>query len=159
MSCPCGSESTFESCCEKYLLGKANPETAEKLMRSRYSAFVKREYDYIWNTHDEKTRDEISKEEIKDWSNNSTWIGLEILNTENGLEEDETGVVEFVANYSVNDQKCRHHEKSDFVKVDNNWFFREGKVIGDTQVRTAPKVGRNDPCPCGSGKKHKKCCL
>jgi uncharacterized protein YecA (UPF0149 family) len=28
-----------------------------------------------------------------------------------------------------------------------------------TFVRGAPKVGRNDPCPCGSGKKHKKCCL
>ncbi|WP_371922135.1 SEC-C metal-binding domain-containing protein [Treponema sp. OMZ 803] len=25
-------------------------------------------------------------------------------------------------------------------------------------VRTAPKVGRNDPCPCGSGKKYKHCC-
>lgn len=38
------------------------------------------------------------------------------------------------------------------------------KVVGariettETVVRTAPKVGRNDPCPCGSGKKHKKCC-
>jgi preprotein translocase subunit SecA len=26
-------------------------------------------------------------------------------------------------------------------------------------VRTEPKIGRNDPCPCGSGKKYKKCCL
>ena len=25
-------------------------------------------------------------------------------------------------------------------------------------VRSSPKIGRNDPCPCGSGKKHKKCC-
>lgn len=25
-------------------------------------------------------------------------------------------------------------------------------------VRATPKVGRNEPCPCGSGKKHKKCC-
>ena len=24
--------------------------------------------------------------------------------------------------------------------------------------RTSPKIGRNDPCPCGSGKKYKKCC-
>lgn len=28
-----------------------------------------------------------------------------------------------------------------------------------TKVRNGPKIGRNDPCPCGSGKKHKKCCL
>ncbi len=29
---------------------------------------------------------------------------------------------------------------------------------GFTAVRTEPKVGRNDPCPCGSGQKYKKCC-
>ena len=28
----------------------------------------------------------------------------------------------------------------------------------ETYVRTEPKIGRNDPCPCGSGKKYKKCC-
>jgi len=26
-------------------------------------------------------------------------------------------------------------------------------------IETGPKVGRNDPCPCGSGKKFKKCCM
>ena len=29
---------------------------------------------------------------------------------------------------------------------------------GTPIVRTTPKIGRNDPCPCGSGKKYKKCC-
>ncbi len=33
------------------------------------------------------------------------------------------------------------------------------ELFGDTFERDAPKVGRNDPCPCGSGRKYKKCCL
>lgn len=32
-------------------------------------------------------------------------------------------------------------------------------VPSEPYQRPAPKVGRNDPCPCGSGKKYKKCCL
>jgi preprotein translocase subunit SecA len=32
---------------------------------------------------------------------------------------------------------------------------RQGQNV--TVVRTMPKVGRNDPCPCGSGKKYKNC--
>ncbi len=35
---------------------------------------------------------------------------------------------------------------------------RHTQGAGVTVVRTAPKVGRNDPCPCGSGKKYKHCC-
>ncbi|MBQ7282414.1 MAG: SEC-C domain-containing protein, partial [Spirochaetales bacterium] len=33
-----------------------------------------------------------------------------------------------------------------------------GAVSPVQVIRTAPKVGRNDPCPCGSGKKYKNCC-
>lgn len=41
--------------------------------------------------------------------------------------------------------------------------FEEGDLPFDepppTFIRPAPKIGRNDPCPCGSGRKYKKCCL
>ncbi|MCK9434451.1 MAG: SEC-C domain-containing protein, partial [Candidatus Cloacimonetes bacterium] len=33
-----------------------------------------------------------------------------------------------------------------------------GAELKTRPVQVAPKVGRNDPCPCGSGKKYKKCC-
>ncbi|MBI1910138.1 MAG: preprotein translocase subunit SecA [Deltaproteobacteria bacterium] len=33
-----------------------------------------------------------------------------------------------------------------------------GRVITEPSPREGPKIGRNDPCPCGSGKKYKKCC-
>jgi SEC-C motif-containing protein len=53
----------------------------------------------------------------------------------------------------------RHHERSVFEKIENRWYFKEGEMMKPKQVRReAPKVGRNDPCPCGSGKKYKKCC-
>ena len=46
-----------------------------------------------------------------------------------------------------------------FVKEKDGWKFEDGELVGETPiVREAPKVGRNDPCPCGSGKKYKKCC-
>jgi SEC-C motif-containing protein len=45
------------------------------------------------------------------------------------------------------------------VKEDGRWLFKEAEVPEhETVRREAPKVGRNDPCPCGSGKKYKKCC-
>ena len=38
-------------------------------------------------------------------------------------------------------------------------YFPLNSYVPETYVRPEPKVGRNDPCPCGSGKKYKKCCL
>ncbi|MFH1571074.1 MAG: SEC-C metal-binding domain-containing protein [Gemmatimonadota bacterium] len=38
-------------------------------------------------------------------------------------------------------------------------FREDGTVRGDTVRRAGAEVGRNDPCPCGSGRKYKKCCM
>ena len=159
MSCPCGNTIEFEQCCDIFISGKCTPDTAEKLMRSRYSAFVKKEHDYILKTHDPDTRNEVSMDQIKDWSNNSIWHGLEVVESKAGQVTDEEGIVEFIATYSVDGQECNHREISSFVKKSNEWYFHEGKVLGGTQTRSAPKIGRNDPCLCGSGKKYKRCCL
>jgi SEC-C motif-containing protein len=68
-------------------------------------------------------------------------------------------VVEFRAMYTANGEFCNHHEVSRFVKEPDGWKFADGELVGETPiVREEPKVGRNDPCPCGSGKKYKKCC-
>jgi hypothetical protein len=59
------------------------------------------------------------------------------------------------------------YEPSAIAERQERWA-REGDEEGDEDdfgepvmpfVREGPKVGRNDPCPCGSGKKYKKCCL
>ena len=41
----------------------------------------------------------------------------------------------------------------------DDWHPRKPYVHPETYIRPEPKTGRNDPCPCGSGKKYKKCCL
>ena len=49
-TCPCGSGSEYSSCCELLIKGKALPETAEKLMRSRYTAFTLADVVYLKKT-------------------------------------------------------------------------------------------------------------
>ena len=62
-------------------------------------------------------------------------------------------------NCRLKGDELAHHEVATFRKVEDRWYFVDGKMAKhETFVRQAPKVGRNDPCPCGSGKKYKKCC-
>ncbi|MGM0564821.1 MAG: YchJ family protein [Pseudomonadota bacterium] len=156
--CPCGSGAAFADCCQHYIQGEPAP-TAEALMRSRYTAYTKAEMDYIESTHDTDTRGELDMDVARRWAENSDWINLEIIATEGGGESDEDGTVEFKVNYRVNGDRQVHHELSEFVKKDGVWFYHDGKPPQISQVvNSSPKVGRNDPCPCGSGKKYKKCC-
>jgi SEC-C motif-containing protein len=156
--CPCGSGELFKVCCDPYIAGAELAPTAEKLMRSRYSAFVVQEPEYIFETHSPDTRSEVDLDEITAWSTQSIWEGLNILNVEDGGESDDTGVVEFVARYTVGNKGNTHHERSSFQRKEGKWWFMDGTLINDTVRREGAKVGRNDPCPCGSGKKFKKCC-
>lgn len=152
MNCPCGAQETFSKCCEPYLLGKKTASTPEILMRSRYTAYVKANIDYIEKTQTDNS--DFNKNEALTWASESEWLGLEIKNAKRN-------VVEFIARYKIKgqDKICVHQEISEFVKNDEKWFFKKGTIVGAQPIkRTEAKVGRNDPCPCGSGKKYKKCC-
>ena len=128
-------------------------------MRSRYCAYVLGEIDYITETHDPKRRDDHDPEQARKWSEEAEWLGLQILSTEGGGPDDESGQVEFIARFRVEGEEHEHRERSLFVKRGGRWYFRDGKVLGPLPIRNeGPRVGRNDPCPCGSGKKYKKCC-
>ena len=157
-SCPCGSGLEYSLCCEPYISGAKNPTTAEALMRSRYAAYVEHEIDYIIETctHDEK--DNIDYKQTKNWSEKSNWLGLKILSTEKGGIADNEGMVEFQALYEMDGLSENHHEKASFKKINGRWLYDKGYMIPKTVIRSGPKVGRNDPCPCGSGKKYKHCC-
>ncbi|MBI9101968.1 MAG: YchJ family protein [Spirochaetales bacterium] len=157
-NCHCGNPIEFEKCCEPYIKGMLNPPTAEDLMRARYSAYVTGDIDFIESTHSLDQRDGVDVEETRKWSQESDWKGLQILGTKKGKANDNEGSVEFKATYVQNGMTNIHHEMSTFKKVDGKWYFEEGKVVPVTVVRSEAKVGRNDPCPCGSGKKYKKCC-
>ena len=159
MDCPCGSGETYAACCSPVITGDRPAATAEELMRARYSAYTQVEMDFLLESLHPDRRDENEQDGSRDWAENSEWHGLEIKATEAGGADDETGMVEFVASYTYDEKRKDYHEEARFDKVDGNWYFTEGRRAVDKPiVRDEPKIGRNDPCPCGSGKKYKRCC-
>lgn len=157
--CPCGSQKRYADCCEPFIRGTQSAETAEALMRSRYTAYVKTEIDYIFNTTHMDQRDKFDRQNSEAWSKKTDWHSLEICRTEAGGAQDRTGWVEFIARYRTKGKLAQHHEMAEFRKEDDQWFFYDGHAPKYEQViRKGTKIGRNDPCPCGSGKKYKKCC-
>jgi SEC-C motif-containing protein len=157
--CPCGSEKDYSSCCELFHKGTEVAPTAKEVMLARYSAFVKNEIKFIEETHEPGTTD-FNAEEASEWATSSTWKGIQIVKTKQGGPEHDTGVVEFKCVYADKENKdYLHHEISTFKKIDNKWYYSEGQIVGTGPIkRDQPKIGRNEPCSCGSGKKFKKCC-
>ncbi|WP_367273674.1 YchJ family protein [Parvibaculum sp.] len=155
-TCPCGSGRALAACCGPYLEGAALPPTAEALMRSRYSAFATGNIDYLEETLMPGTRGDFDRAAVGEWSKSSEWTGLLIRSVEAGSESDTEGYVEFVAQFRQEGTDRVHHETGHFGKQDGRWYYVDG-VMG-TRPRTVVKIGRNDPCSCGSGKKYKKCC-
>jgi SEC-C motif-containing protein len=163
--CPCRSldpkKLNYTECCEPFLTGSKKASTAETLMRSRYAAYVVKNIDYIDETQIVLENEKFDKDEALKWADSSEWMGLEIKKTQKGGPADSTGVVEFVAHYKdkASGTELHHHETSLFQKQDGEWKFKEGQIHGAQPLkRLEPKIGRNDPCSCGSGKKFKKCC-
>lgn len=125
-------------------------------MRSRYTAYATGAVDYVLATHDPSKGEEVDDASAREWSRQATWDGLEVHETSTDGDE---GIVEFTANYTMRGQKLRHRERAVFKKIDGKWLYHDGEMVKPPPVtRVAPKVGRNDPCACGSGKKSKKCC-
>ncbi len=153
MQCPCGSGKPEAACCARYHAGEPAP-TALALMRSRYTAYVRGEIAYLLATHDDTTRPR-DPAPIAKWSRETEWQGLEIVATEAGGETDDTGIVEFIARGNTNGQPFAQRERSRFRKRDGAWFYVDGKVGEPAKAEARP--GRNEPCPCGSGMKYKRC--
>jgi SEC-C motif-containing protein len=169
MTCPCGSKKEYSQCCEPLIAGQKPAATPEALMRSRYTAYVKVAVSYLKDTLAPEARGDFSEKDVREWAGKSEWLGLEIVKA-----EDKT--VEFVAKYRAQGKVIEHHEVSTFRKEGDRWYFVDGeshvheegkghehpahaapKEPQKPVVREEPKIGRNDPCHCGSGKKFKKC--
>jgi SEC-C motif domain protein len=159
--CPCCSDKEFESCCGPLLEGAREAATAEELLRSRYTAFTRSDVAYIRRTRHPRSATDFDEGTVRGWAEGSRWHGLEIVKIEGGAEGDEKGAIDFVATFTDKESGGRkeHKEHALFLKEGELWLFVDGDyVLPEPFVRPAPKIGRNDPCPCGSGKKHKKCC-
>ncbi len=165
--CPCGSGKAFSECCEPLLNDIRPAESAEALMRSRYCAFVTDNIPYLRETLDRRKRNGFDATDVRTWNADVEWKGLRIVATEAGQPTDNSGIVEFEASFAKAGQDEVLHERSRFKKKDNRWYYVDGQHIhegqaprteSDAPVKAAPKIGRNAPCPCGSGKKYKRCC-
>jgi SEC-C motif-containing protein len=141
-----------------YLRGEKPAETAEALMRARYAAYALGEIDFILSSQHPEKRDDTDREGTERWSRESEWLGFEILKTERGGPEDSEGLVEFAARYKLKGVTVTHRERAQFRKHEGAWYFWEGEQIAAPPAHRDTATGRNDPCPCGSGKKFKKCC-
>jgi SEC-C motif-containing protein len=156
-SCPCGSGTRFADCCEQVIKGERESQTAEELMRARYAAFATGAIDFIVASVHSRTRREIDIQYIREWSQTSTWRGLQIIDTK--LVNDNRAYVSFEAQFTQDGKDQSHKEKSLFEREDGKWRFVTGEELKNPTVKyETPRPGRNQPCPCGSGKKYKKCC-
>jgi SEC-C motif-containing protein len=123
--CWCGRPVAAAQCCGRYLeVGEPAP-TAEALMRSRYSAYVRGDEAYLLATWHPSTRPAVL-DLAEDTA--TKWLGLEITRTEAGGEQDERGSVEFVARYKVGGRAHRLHEVSRFVREEGRWYYVDGEV-------------------------------
>ncbi|MNG01710.1 hypothetical protein D3C84_847030 [compost metagenome] len=119
-------------------------------MRSRYSAYVLGLVDYLVETTLPAQRGGLDLGSIRAWSLSSTWLGLEVEGHDVLGGQPEHAFVTFTARWHDQGGEHSHREKSAFVQADGRWYFLDPTV--------PMKASRNDPCPCGSGLKFKKCC-
>lgn len=156
--CYCGSQKPFDQCCEPIINGEAKPRTPEELMRARYSAHATGSLQFLVDSVHPDHRKDVSVEELEKWSPHVTWTGLDIISATPG-DTDNEGYVTFTAHFKVGEVEQEMTEDSYFQKLDGEWMYVDGVVQSEEPYRReSPRVGRNDPCPCGSGKKYKKCC-
>ena len=153
--CPCGGGKTFGACCKPLLEEVERAATAGQLMRSRFTAHVVGDYRHLHRTYLGTARQpyaEPTGEPDVDWTR------LVIHQEEPGTRPG-TAFVDFSAYYDAEGREGALHEKAEFAQVDGHWIYTRAVREGPAPIKsTAPKVGRNDPCPCGSERKFKHCC-
>ncbi|WP_256870915.1 YchJ family protein [Shewanella sp. Scap07] len=152
--CPCGQQqqgqrTPYTHCCEPYHLGHSLANNPETLMRSRYSAFVLQQHQYLIDTHHGDYLGGLTKQ-VLDGQEPTQWIGLQVISSAN---QQTKGSVTFQAWYLAEHGLDAIHEQSDFVFEQQRWWYTSGK-----QFKAVPPK-RNMACVCHSGKKFKQCCM
>lgn len=182
--CFCGSNKTFSSCCQPFIDKQYCPQTPEQLMRSRFTAYVSGNSQYIYDTYAKSSQGSQSVKEINDWSKACVWIALQIhsinsnnKNSDSTKNESPEQYVEFSAFYITDNTLCELRENSRFVLEDImlnsetqsdsqnlQWRYVDGDIISHIEIA---KIKRKDLCPCNNyptawpvkkDKKFKQCC-
>ena len=148
--CPCGDGNNYAACCRPLHQGQA-AANAGRLMRSRYSAYVLGLIDYLVQTTLPAQQPQLEREAMAQWSSESKWLGLEVMQEAPASGQSARAQVTFRARWADADGREQSQlECSDFCRLGERWYF-----IDPNHPISA---GRNDPCPCGSGRKFKQCC-
>ena len=153
-TCLCGSGLLYADCCDPYHRQERFPTTAESLMRSRFTAYARRDVEYLLSSWDASKRPadiDFSRETAQ-------WQTLAIIGRKKGGAQDSKGIVEFKAYYTQDGEDCFMHEISRFVKSGSRWLYLDGAIKAAGKVNPNAETGKNAPCACGSGKKLKRCC-
>jgi len=122
-NCNCGRPKSYKDCCGVIHSQKIKANTAEDLMRSRYTAFTLGDGDYLMRSQHSKTRNLKEKKEITKWAKSVNWIRLEVLKTSKGLSSDMLGTVEFKAFFFESGSVQMIHENSSFEKEGGYWVY------------------------------------
>jgi len=131
--CPCGTGRNGDACCDAILAGQRRAATALELMRSRYTAYVRGNVDYLLATHAPDAgpvHDPVARRrEIELFTRATLWLGLEIIATERGGKKDAEGIVEFAAAGVTRGKPFRQHERSRFRRdADGAWLYVDGEI-------------------------------
>lgn len=158
----------FAVCCQPLIQGKRYAITPEQLMRSRFSAYCTKAVDYIHQTYHPSQRLQNTLAEIAEFAHAAHFLDLRVhnssditqINTQSDTHSpylpaktDAMGYVSFSARFILRDKLEQIVETSRFVQCDDRWFYLDGQLSPTAAV----KIGRNDLCPCQSGKKFKNC--
>lgn len=168
MSCYCGRPTLYQQCCAPLHQGLQQATTPEQLMRSRFSAYFLKLVPYIANTYHHSKQSDDALQEISAFAEGAIFLSLQVIATAgsegfSGIAAQPatytdrtnvtTGYVHFIARFLIKDQLHLLEEQSRFVQEQQVWSYLDGVLLPHAVV----KIGRNDSCPCGSGKKFKVC--
>ncbi len=118
--CPCLSGDTYDACCGPIHRGEVDAPTAERLMRSRFSAFALGDAAYLLASWHPSTRPESLELDP-----GLRWYRLDIVGTTGGGILDQAGTVHFRA-YFKGDAAGVQEEDSRFVREGRRWFYLDG---------------------------------
>lgn len=169
MNCFCGQSVSYHQCCQPLHAGQRAAQTAEQLMRSRFSAYVLQLVGYIANTYFPQQQSAQALAEIREFAESARFISLQVMSCgdrpavsaaqfpplpkNSTTTSAECSYVHFKVQFFIADKLHLLEEHSRFLRIDGLWFYIDGVLIPHPVVKTS----RNEPCPCGSGKKFKVC--
>jgi SEC-C motif-containing protein len=146
MFCFCNSGKPVESCCKPYLSGVKVATRPEALMRSRYSAFSQGNVEYLLSTSSKSLALSLDKEDLEKYCQTTKFVRLDVIKSEGNT-------VEFIASLIEGDILHQIHELSSFIVENERLVYDTGNLY----PVPSQKLSRNIECPCGSGKKYKRC--